>query len=507
MDGDRADALRAATLQFSPSSRCKNGFQVRRKLIESLSRLSLREAFVSLGEKISSKIRETLLGWLIIGLAGVACAAAWATWPVSFWSVCIFTVYLFLHLGARRRFRARIAQVTDETGAPRLQVAPPGLFELVLRNLSNAVFYLGVGALAVAAAQLCLYLGAQVVDQSLVLSSEEWLSWTYRKLMDVLSFQVLVIAMGVFLLVALIFPRSDAVQRLIQTRDYLTRAALILLGVTSFTFFTGADLEHYDPGWRRAEQYRARFKLEEILREQRKIASAMWLDGELRSLNKGQKEEYTSFFNKSSGSPYSSFVVRHVAANLAKQAPTIGQAVQPASVPGEHEALFKQAQALLDAPSEQVTLKQLREMDGALANRLSRLAALREAAIELAVNGLMELSVQSERALVRTFVEEVSATVARSALEKAIPPVGNELEVTRRWVGETLKPGNLASAEAVPHRWNLNLRAAGAPIGASADVAMAAILTQMRLQTALHGINPRVGSGFKSSGFRFRLRP
>src|SRR5262245_37563958 len=191
---------------------------------------------------MATSIRSSFVGLLLLGMLGTL---AWLSWPVSLWVLAAFIAHWGLRSMAERLMRARLAGKQGLTRA---------LLEITGGTLSRSVAYVGVGIALVALAQAGLWLGAQWIEPYQVRQAEQLLSWSYQRLLAILDLEVLAIALGVLLAVTLLRPRSGYMGHFLKLRSALSRAALVLLGVTSFTFFGALDMQLIDPEWRRAEQ-------------------------------------------------------------------------------------------------------------------------------------------------------------------------------------------------------------------------------------------------------------
>jgi hypothetical protein len=171
------------------------------------------------------------------------------SWPVSLWVAVAFVSYLMFR-GIGETLEAD--RLSGKTGLLRAS------FEAAAKALSETVIYVGLGVFLVAIVQATLRIIGRLVDPSQLRRAEEALSSTHELLSSYLDLRTLAIGLAVAWLVTLAIPRSEIVRHFVTLRSAAARVSLVLLGVTSFTFFGALELLRLDREWRQAERARAR---------------------------------------------------------------------------------------------------------------------------------------------------------------------------------------------------------------------------------------------------------
>src|SRR5262245_58195853 len=200
--------------------------------------------------------------WSILGAIALV---TWAAWPTSMWLLlCLFVAWML------NTFAAKLQRPFDD----RKRILRP-LLELTLRNLAKAAAYVAIGIAIVCAAQIGLLFMEQISTDALR-ETELFLSDTRLFLHDVLGLQNLLIALGVLVAVTMLFPRSQLMAHTLKARSLVGRAYLVLLGVTSFTFFSTVGIRAQEQAWQKQARYEARQALTEAEQLRREIAGIAW---------------------------------------------------------------------------------------------------------------------------------------------------------------------------------------------------------------------------------------
>jgi hypothetical protein len=351
------------------------------------------------------------------------------------------------------------------------------------------VAYVGAGIAIVAVAQAALWLGAQSVEPSQVRQVEQLLSWGYQRLLAILDLEVLAIALGILLAVTLLRPRSGYMGHFLKLRSALSRVAFVLLGVTSFTFFGALDMELTDPEWRRAELYKARTKLREISEETRDMASAAWVEAEVRRLDAEKQKDLSNFFQSARTSPFAPQIVRAAAVELAGKAPKVTAAAEielrvDSVIPERMHAYIRGDSGF--AVHNSPTLAELHIANERLTAHELRFKAARTAAIELASEAIASLAPKVERPLVNAFVQELTSTLARGALKEVVPTSVADVNTAKEWVKTHFYVAQPIERAYVPHAWQFSMNSLerGAVPGGvrTSEVLMAALVARLHGQ-------------------------
>jgi len=436
---------------------------------------------------------SSFVGLLLLGVLGIL---AWLSWPVSLWVLAVLIVHWCLRSMTERLRQARLA---GKSGLLR------ALLEISGGTLSRSVIYVGAGITLVAVAQAALWLGAQWIEPSQVRQVEQLLSWSYQRLLAILDLEALAIALGVLLAVTLLRPRSEYMGHFLKLRSALSRVAFMLLGVTSFTFFGALDMQLIDPEWRRAELYAARAKLREISDETRDMASAAWIEAEVRRLDADKQKDLANFFQSARTSSFAPQIVRAAAVELAGKAPKVTAAAEVElrvdGVIPERMRTYIRGEGL--APHSVPTLAELRVANERLTAHELRLRAARTAVIELASEAIASLGPKIERPLVNAFVQELTSTLARGALREVVPASVADVTTAKEWVRTHFYVAQPVERAYVPHAWQFSMNSLerGAVSGGvrTSEVLMAALVARLHGQAqaaqAMRTYRPPMPSG------------
>jgi hypothetical protein len=423
------------------------------------------------------------------------------SWPVSGWLAAAVTVAVIFNL-----FKRRLLGGTPE-------LTPPGaartFFGLIAASIAHTAKYIAYGIAIVAAAQLSARLFSGLLTPERLAWGEEQLSLTFQALSGLLSFQHFLALIGIFLLANLILPFSGLVNKFLYAKSLLSRALFILIGATSFSFFSTEAVRLRDPEWRNAEYGRARLILNDISAINRETMAAAWLEKQVKNAGTETAQDYQNFFNSANSlrnqafsanpffmnlseapSDYKVEVVRDAGRSVARNAPKIDQI--PSSSASQL-TLDKELSVLeaKTAPSANTqTLAELRRSNEKLAAAKARYEAVRKAAVETTAEALAQLMPQSERVLVRVFVDEVTSSVARNALESLKPYFPAEPAAAKSWVENMTSARNLSP---VPEpEWKIGLRPlTQASAGVRSEVAMSLLATQLQASAALRAAEMR----------------
>jgi len=325
------------------------------------------------------------------------------------------------------------------------------LLELTLRNLAKAAVYVGIGISIVCLAQISLLFVGQI-SESALRETELFLSDTRLFLHEVLGLENLFIGLGVLVAVTMLFPRSQLMARTLKARSAIARAYLVLLGVTSFTFFSTLGIRAQEEIWQKEARYQARAALAEADQLRREIAGVAWTEEFVKTLSADQKQASVRFFAHSARQASSSADVRDLARRLAGAAPN----AQPsgATVPSEPfsaraEAHFKSAGRIReDAPS----LRQAEEAAAEFKSNAARLRAVRTAVIEAAAESIADVLSNGHRPLVKEFIEELAGSLSRGALNQVLPSV-DTADAAKAWVRTNLMATAASDAVLTDAKW------------------------------------------------------
>jgi hypothetical protein len=489
----------------------------------------IRHAWAALADtysEIQSALTPDLLGPLLVGLvlvflfyprllgqghrpfkerlvrSAVLCgliALASIAWPVSAWLFGAYALHRAL-ASAGRRLSAAVA---------------PGLATRVAAHVAPAmaqsVAYVGYGMFLVALVQVLLWagvvgavayflgwLGLPDIDPlqvhlalpAALRRAEELLSVAYHWLLGVLSLEVLAVALAVLMAVVLMAPQSRAVTRFLSLRKAVSNAALVLLGVTSFTFFGALGMQRLDPEWRAIERIRAQAALSRIAADTREMAAAAWVEAEVRRLDDTARSAFAGFFSRAQGTLLAAEVARAAGVELAGKAPRLSASSGQADVPLDG-VIPERVQGYFEGRAgsgPEPPLAELRTANVRLEEHGLKVGAARAAAIELASEALASLMPGTHRPLIDAFVQGLSGSLARGALNEVMPGRVTDVATARAWVRTTVHATAPGAKVHVPHAWQFDiagLERGIAPGLRNAELLIAALVARLHLQQTL----------------------
>jgi hypothetical protein len=419
--------------------------------------------------------RRLMIGMVRASILIGAIAVGWVTWPVSAWLVGAYALHWTLSVVAGRLQR------------PGKRPAFRSVVSHAARGLARSVSYVGVGILVVAVAQAALWTGALVIEPAVVHQAEELLSYAHHQLLGVLSLEVLAVALVVLVAVVMVQPRSKVLAHFMALRKVASRVALVLLGVTSFTFFGALDMQGLDPEWRASERYRAHATLAEIASDTREMAAAAWAEAEVRQLDEAARKDFANFFGKARGTLLAVDIARAAAAELAGKAPHVSVPAQTDTrlgdvIPDRVRSYFD---GQLVAGYPEPSLSELRAANERLVEHQLRVRAARTAAVELASEALSNLLPTIERPLVNAFVQGLSSSLARGALQEVMPARVVDIEGARDWVRTNVLGTDAAGKAHVPQAWRLDiagLERGGVAGARESELLIAALVARLHTQ-------------------------
>jgi hypothetical protein len=416
----------------------------------------------------------------------------WFSWPVSGWFAGAFLLATIFGFTARKLL---------PSPADKLSVSFTVFLALLLRCLSEAAKYIAFGIGIVAVMQLLAVAFSEAFSPEFMTAYEEYLSLAFQEITGLISFPFFLIVLSSLLIINMILPFSGLVNKFLYAKSLISRCVLVLIGATSFSFFATETVRLHDPQWRKAEYAKATLILSDISEINRKTVAAVWLQKQVKQANAETTQDYRNFFQHVNtfrpsvfGQGYGSYaesykeeVIRNAARGVAERAPK-AQAASTRSRGALDEELIA-IQAHVETPNAEETLVELRDRTAKLTAAKARYEAIRKAAFETATEMLVQIVPRSEQALTRAFIEEVSSSVARSALQTLKPyfPSGQSAkELAESWIPAS-ETGKLVQSE-----WKIGLKPlAQAPLGASSEMAMSMLASQLQTRAALQAAQMR----------------
>jgi hypothetical protein len=133
-------------------------------------------------------------------------------------------------------------------------------------------------------------------------------------------------------------------------------------------------------------------------------------------------------------------------------------------------------------------LAELRGANARLEEHHLRVRAARTAAIELAAEALASLMPGAQRPLVDAFVQGLSSSLARGALNEVMPGRVTDVEAARTWVRTNVHAADPAAKVHVPHPWPFDVAAldrGGIQGVRNAELVVAALVARLHAQQAM----------------------
>jgi len=241
------------------------------------------------------------------------------------------------------------------------------------------------------------------------------------------------------------------------------------------------------------------------------MASAAWIEAEVRRLDAEKGKDLANFFQSARSSSFASQIVRAAAVELANKAPKVTAAAEVElrveSVIPERTHSYIRGDGRV-AAHDTPTLEELRVANERLTAHELRLRAARTAAIELASEAISSLAPKIDRPLVNAFVQELTSTLARGALKEVVPASVADVTTAKEWVRTHFYVTQPAERAFVPHAWQFNMSSLerGAMPGGvrTSEVLMAALVARLHGQAqaaqTLRTFRPPTGGTIHSPG-------
>jgi hypothetical protein len=360
----------------------------------------------------------------LLCLAGVF---AWASWPTSIWLA--LTLFGGFFLIRRAHWMLRPHELDKWS-----RIKP--VLAHACKELGKGMLYVAAGIAMVCVAQIAL---SQVENLSAetMRNAEDFLSEVRSSVHRVLGFQNIFAALVIIVAISMMMPHVSLLPTFTSIRQSVVSVYFVLLGLTSFTFFSQLTIEQQEEQWMKPLRLLARPYLEERDRLSREILGAAWTEKILKNLKEDQRKEISPYFKSSGQNPrVPSGGIVQLARRLANTAPHLEEkTVRAPSATQDYSAsarsyLVEGAPTTHDSP----TLTQAKFAAGELKKNMARLQTVRNAAIEVVSQTLSEvLSGTIDKQLAKVFVEELVSSLAREALHGVVPRV-DSLDKGRVWV-------------------------------------------------------------------------
>ena len=401
--------------------------------------------------RIPPTVQYQVIRFTLLCLAAIF---AWASWPTSAWlGLTALAAYLLTRTG--HSYVHRSNPTTIETVAA-----------IILEKLGEAFLCVSVGVAIVCTAQIVLPFIGTMSPHSLA-KIELLLSDARNHVHHLIGFEALLISLLTIVTLSMIMPKWNLLTQFSSLRTKVVSLYFVLLGLTSFTFFSMIAVENYEDIV--ISNLRAQF--EPILSERntlmRQIAGASWIEANIKEMDSDARQSVNQFFVRTARTPNPSAAINQLVSKLERSAPRLqsNQAGVPDS-PIERAALHLTTNPQISHDSP--TLREIKLAALNLEAELPRLRHLRAAAIEAVAEGVGNLLAGSNTPLVKAFIEELSGALARRALHGVLPSV-QSLESARIWIQSNISAFDPKDIAPLSSKWVWNSAHFNPPPAPSAD--------------------------------------
>ncbi len=313
-------------------------------------------------------------------------------------------------------------------------------------SLRDGIACVTLGVAIVVAAQLVLWI-VDHVSPAAVRAAEVWLSSARGAMERVISLRNLLIALAVATVLALLIPQSWALSRFSRARDLAAAVYLMLLTVTSFTFFSGLGIANGEMTWNAKLRSDMNEALAERDRTFAEAAGAAWTEQKLRELTEDERTAIQAFFVLTPEEVRRK--LPRVKANLAYAAEGVDRAERPARNASAAEQRFRSHSSRgPETSSGYPTMSELSALAREAEAETFRHRTVREAAATAAAAAMSELVPGLDGGIARELVKSLAESVGAKIAEAAMPDVAT-LDKLRDWVRGVLR-GRGGAGKAAP---------------------------------------------------------
>lgn len=393
-------------------------------------------------------------------------------WPISMWLLQTFAVAAFATLVRFGLFLTR----RQSEGFPRTLI---GSVAHALQDAAIAISF-GIGVVVLLQAQVSMasndYLNTENVTRNALKlgrlgTMERWASAAYEFAHGATSLQALLLAFPLLIAAQIALPHMRIVSTTIRIRNTASALVLVLLGMSSFTFFGRAAMERHDLGQNIA-RIEAQVRSNEAARSQ--MAALAWVQKAIRDLPPAEQRDLGQKLQSSDQQQ-----VKSVARLLARAARPVDTRNEPQAetalaevaktidtTPGGREQpAFLRAtlngvwQTLVGAPPDGFSDHQLDQTRERLRTEERVLTSeLQKGTIEIASNIIAELIPGDPAGRVeiaaREFINEMVTEAAREVFHNQVPHVVTTVQAAQVWINDVARrggrigwdPGELAQA-------------------------------------------------------------
>jgi hypothetical protein len=357
------------------------------------------------------------------------CLAAmfiWASWPTSLWLAVALVGAGFLN--SRGRWLSRLPANT------KIKRVCYSVISEGFEKLAMAAIFVAVGIALVCAAQIAIPL-VEDISVSTLGGIEDSLSDLRSTIQHVIGFHTLFVVLTIVVALTLVIPRAPPLlPQVLSFRSSFISIHFVLLGLTSFTFFSASAIEQQEERSMQKLRPMARPYLEERAKLSQEILGASWTEKMIQELRPDQREQMRPYFERKDQGTAPGLQVVQLAIRLAKAAPKLDAKSSASTVYDSEERIRDYLGPNTATTYDSPTLREAKSVLNEFKPEVERLSVFRKAAIEIVAEGLTTfLSGSVDPELVRAFVEELASSLARGSLHNIVPKVEN-LDMGRAWV-------------------------------------------------------------------------
>jgi hypothetical protein len=394
------------------------------------------------GSWLPIALKTEVLRLLFFFLAGVF---AWAAWPISAWFGLTLLIAILLVACGRQMARLSTTGVMGRFA---------GILTVAFENLGKAALSVAIGVALVCVAQIALSFFENIAVSSLS-ATEDFLSNARSSLHRLIGFENFWIGLAGIVAASMLLPKAQLLPSFLSIRSSLVTVYFILVGLTSFTFFSVRVIENQEARSMQRLRPVARPYLEERSRLSREILGAAWTEKIVKELRRDQQEAVSPYFTPKEQHTIPIDLIRPLAKRLAATAPRLepNSAAETADVRDPVKRVRSYLVPGTTITHDSPTLPEAKSGMIELKTEVERLRVLRQAAIDIVAEGLTEvLTGTIDKPLTQAFVEELVSSLARGALHPIMPSVAN-LDRARAWVQANIDVPKPVSLKPASTKW------------------------------------------------------
>jgi hypothetical protein len=335
-------------------------------------------------------------------------------WPTSIWlALTIFIAVL------AKKYQKDVADQNE------VSETPVAVKYFLLKNIYDASVWVAVGLAVVTIAQILLTFAAEFVSSDTVLDVESSLSSTNETLGDVFGLKPLLYSILLLLLFSMIWPQIPILRNYLTIREWGGRLLLILITVTSFTFFSSNAINGLEKEWVASFHERLVYQNSRIRELQKVLVSTAWVEQKIKTLSPEDKDYLKDVIKVSSHRTYAQDIVENLAVK-------IGHSFK---FNGASEIQNNSTTSILES-DEKENLQSINEiLKRYKANEIieQKLENSKTLAIEASLLAITQLLPSELHPLGQVFVETLTKSVMEGVIEKLSPSSVTDFEGAINW--------------------------------------------------------------------------